>query len=587
MNRVLCIAVVFVCSFAFSQDPCTVSVAADGKVTSPTACDLAGIQPNQTPPTPSAATTDGPAELPRIYIKSSLADTPSPGAQINVKAGSDLNAAYLAAKCGDILLVAPGASWNSPNFPTKGCDDAHWVRVRADIADSSLPPEGTRITPQYAPVMAQFTLVGNQTIKVADRVRLGPGINIIQVPGHGITYNFMTVVNKVVLDRVWFQGSPTDEANHGLSLNGANYIAVVDSYFTNFHCNAPGSCSDAQAIHGGGGNHQDGPFKISNNFIEASGEGILFGGGPATTTPADIEVTRNHFFKPKTWNPSDPTFDGLMRTTKNHFELKNAQRVLFEGNVLENNWGGFSQAGFAILLTPKNQVSGTTNQCPSCVVRDVTIRYSRVMNTGGLFQIANATGSGGLPATEGSHYSIHDVLAEDVPGANCYKCGNYPIQITSMLNAPNFILHDVAINHITLSTSNMAWGGGMMTLGGTPMPNISITNSIIDAGAYGPWDAGLGTSGCAYGQASPKAKFDKCFIPYSFAGNVIARGMTIQQGKVWPSGNLFPTNISAVGFVSAIDFHLSSTSLYKGKATDGKDPGADVDAVMKAIAGVQ
>ena len=33
---------------------------------------------------------------------------------------------------------------------------------------------------------------------------------------------------------------------------------------------------------------------------------------------------------------------------KNLFELKNAQRVLFEGNILENSWGGFSQRGFAI-----------------------------------------------------------------------------------------------------------------------------------------------------------------------------------------------------------------------------------------------
>ena len=67
---------------------------------------------------------------------------------------------------------------------------------------------------------------------------------------------------------------------------------------------------------------------------------------------------------------------------KNHFELKNAQRLLFEGNIAENTWGGFSQVGYSLLLTPKNQTSGTKNVCPMCLVTDVTIRYSKVSHAG-------------------------------------------------------------------------------------------------------------------------------------------------------------------------------------------------------------
>ena len=40
-----------------------------------------------------------------------------------------------------------------------------------------------------------------------------------------------------------------------------------------------------------------GPFKIVNNFLEASGENILLGGGAATVTPADIEIRHNHMFR--------------------------------------------------------------------------------------------------------------------------------------------------------------------------------------------------------------------------------------------------------------------------------------------------
>jgi hypothetical protein len=41
-----------------------------------------------------------------------------------------------------------------------------------------------------------------------------------------------------------------------------------------------------------------------------------------------------------------------------------------------------------------------------------------------------------------------------------------------------------------------------------------------------------------------------------------------------------------VGFVnlSGGDYHLAASSFYNNKATDGKDPGADIDAVIGATA---
>ena len=51
--------------------------------------------------------------------------------------------------------------------------------------------------------------------------------------------------------------------------------------------------------------------------------------------------------KPAAWRAS-------AWTVKNLFELKNAQRVLVDGNVLERNWPQ-AQNGYSILLTPRNQ----------------------------------------------------------------------------------------------------------------------------------------------------------------------------------------------------------------------------------------
>jgi len=163
----------------------------------------------------------------------------------------------------------------------------------------------------------------------------------------------------------------------------------VDSYFNDFHCIADtGSCTDAHAIAGGNTETQDGPYLIQNNFLEASGEGVLFGGGPATKNPADIEIIGNHFWKPWQWMPGNTPFvggpDGKPFIVKNHFELKNAVRVLFEANLLENVWGGFTQAGHAIVMSPSNQHSKSgANVCPLCQVTDVTMRYNQISHAGG------------------------------------------------------------------------------------------------------------------------------------------------------------------------------------------------------------
>jgi hypothetical protein len=32
----------------------------------------------------------------------------------------------------------------------------------------------------------------------------------------------------------------------------------------------------------------------------------MFGGGASKDTSGDIEIRRNHFYKPRSWNPADP-----------------------------------------------------------------------------------------------------------------------------------------------------------------------------------------------------------------------------------------------------------------------------------------
>jgi hypothetical protein len=211
----------------------------------------------------------------------------------------------------------------------------------------------------------------------ANHYRLGPGLELTRPVGTGIAYGMIskqaTPADHIIVDRDWIHGTAKDDTVRGVFLSGIVYAAVVDSYINDFHCtSAIGACIDSQAISGGTGMLPQGTWKIENNFLEAGAETILFGGAGGTTVPTDITVRRNHMYKPLTWMPGQSGFVGGVNTdptkcagwnepgycpfvVKNLFELKNAQRLLLEGNILENVWAGFTQYGTAIPFQALNQ----------------------------------------------------------------------------------------------------------------------------------------------------------------------------------------------------------------------------------------
>ncbi len=133
-------------------------------------------------------------------------------------------------------------------------------------------------------VLAKLTMIASGVGPVvfatgANHYRL-LGLEITRAVGSGFVSSLASVktggtANNLILDRVWLHGTSQDETNKGLTLIGSSYVSVVDSFFTDLHCIAiSGSCTDASAISGGSGDPV-GPFKIVDNFLEASGENIL------------------------------------------------------------------------------------------------------------------------------------------------------------------------------------------------------------------------------------------------------------------------------------------------------------------------
>ena len=73
------------------------------------------------------------------------------------------------------------------------------------------------------------------------------------------------------------------------------------------------------------------------------------------------------------------------------------------------------------------------------------------------------------------------------------------------------------------------------------------------------------------------------FPGYVFARNAIAGG----AASSYPSNNFFPSSLVSVGFVDLAggNYRLVSTSPYRNAGTDGRDLGADIDAVEAATGG--
>jgi hypothetical protein len=504
----------------------------------------------------------------------------------------------------------------------KNCDDAHWIVIRTGAANGLLPSEGKRVTPCYAGIASltgrpayncnnpQNVMARLENDTTADGPLIfQPGANHYRLIGLEITrkagtHNSPALVSvlgqeaadHIVVDRCWLHGTTRDDTKVGVSLNGTSNVAVVDSYFSDFHCSQNGMCTDAHAVGGGVGTHQDGPFKISNNFLEASGEAVLFGGGAATLTPADIEIRGNHFFKPWQWMPGSPGLvkgmNGGLFVTKNHLELKNATRVLIEANVMENNWGGFTQAGYAVLLSPKNQhTRHHGNVCPRCQVTDVTIRYTRISHAGsGIQMITSISGDGGNggPALAGERWSIHDVVLDDI--SKKYAGGGNLFMIAN--GWPRNPVNTITINHVTGfpdSDAHLVMLGNSMH--DPSMYGFNFTNNMIATGMYPVWSSGGGRSSCAY-HGTPAQKIKRCFTTYSFTNNALIGTPDAFPPSSWPAGNFFPTDTKAAGFVAYDngvdgDYQLQSNSRYKNAGTDGKDLGADIVGLNSALDGVE
>jgi len=507
--------------------------------------------PTATVPVTTSPTSGTVAELPRVLVDTRMV-APT-GRTITVAAGANLQSAINSAKGGDVLLLAAGATFvGNFTLPVRG--DAGWVTIRSSTPDASLPAAGVRVKTSNASLMPKILSPNS-----APAIQTAPGtqgwrlvaLEVSAAPGVALNYGLIgfgdgstaqktvaSIPSRLILDRSYVHGNSTLSLRRCVGLNSAT-SAVIDSYLGECHDRD----NDSQAIWGWNG---PGPFKIENNHLEAGHEIVGFGGPTpsiANLVPSDIEIRHNYITRPMAWR-------GVWNA-KNLFEMKSGQRVLFENNILENNWVS-AQNGFAIVL----QTLTDDNLGSWVHVGDVTIRNNIIRNTAGGINLAARVAYGSTPMLPTSPTSRITITNNTLDVATDNSLGDNGIGI-QLLND----LHDVSLQHNTVSARSM-----MFLLDGTnAQVGLTLLNNVFGKVNYQILgnSAGEGTSALAK------------FAPgYKVAGNVF----TASSASAYPTGNFFPT--SPITGVSNL-----SGSGYQG--TDGVAPGANTGAILTATANVR
>jgi hypothetical protein len=583
---------------------------------------------------------------------------------------TDVQAAIDAAAFGDTILLRAGETYTG-HYMLRAKSGTGTIVIRSDAADANLPGAGERLVPSGRP--------GGTTPKTLLARMIGRGgayksLALIRTePGaHGYVFRFIdfdgvahvgyetliqigtdttaTPPYDITFDRVYVHGDRYKGQKRGISLNGKR-LSVLNSYISDIKAvNA-----DSQAINSYNG---AGPFTIENNYLEAAGENVLFGGGdPAITNlvPSDIVLRRNHLFKPLAWRNAilatpggvravaggsgslaagahyfrivaamttgtatavsaasaevsasvsaggaitvswsgvsgankyrvyrgtaagkqtvylettatsfaykgtseitgAPPTSGTKWVVKNTFELKNAQRVTLEGNLLENCWAA-GQSGYAIVLTPRN-----SGAAPWTRVQDVTFTNNIVRHVGGAVNIAGYDDSDPTLRTE--RITFRNNLFEDVNTALASSAKALLVGdgAATLVFDRNTIIHN--------NTS-------VLYAYGEAMPGLVYTNNISQHHKYGIMGGGSSTGNPTLARYFPGAVV-QC--------NVLAGG----SAALYPVPNAFPSvtdwNASFVDPANG-DYRLKTGSPVALAGCGGVTPGADIAAITLASGG--
>ena len=353
------------------------------------------------------------------------------------------------------------------------------------------------------------------------------------------------IPHDIVVDRVYIHGEPGKGSKRGIALNSAA-TTVANSYISEIKVVG----QDSQAIAGWNG---PGPFTITNNYLEAAGENLMFGGadpGIPGLVPSDITIDGNYFSKQVSWRSEN-------WSVKNLLELKNARRVTIARNTFEYNWQG-GQSGYAIVFTVRNQ----DGNCPWCQVANVMFEQNVVRHSAAGIVILGYDNI--HPSQQTQAIVVRNNLFHDIDSKN-WGGNGYFLLLTGGAR-------DITVDHNTIIQDHAS---GLVTMDGAQVLGFVFTNNVAKHNSYGIIGTARGMGNEAIAAFLPGSEITRNII----AGAAAAR---------YPAGNSFPSTAQfETQFVSYAggDYRLIAGSPWRNAGTDGLDLGAPLDGLSEGGGG--
>ena len=470
---------------------------------------------------------------------------------VSVTSTGDLQPALDAAEPGDTIELLAGVAF-SGNFrlPAKANDRTEFITVRSSAVDRL--PAGIRVTPLSADRMPRLVTMNSEpALVVAQGSHHWRVIGLELTTGRGVyAYDIIRVGDvdatsataqprEIELDRIYVHAHAEKGSKRGVFFN-SNAVKLTNSYISDFKS----EFQDAMAVAVCNG---PGPYEISNNYLEGAGYSIIFGGcenGIVGVVPSDITFTRNHLFKPLSWQREKWVI-------KNIFEVKMGRRIRIEGNVFENNWTS-GQSGFGILFTVRANGVNAEGK-PFSLIEDVTFANNKVINSS---HGINILGQDDYVqnAGQGRRLTFRNNLFMRVPG-----------RLFQVLQNPQ----DIVIEKNTALSQDSIIVSENVTTG------FVMRDNLFALGTYGIFGSGLGSGNNA--------------LKTNFPGAIVTFNGFLGEGEAWhPTGNTYLKKVEDARFVNlaANNFRLQTNSPFRGKGRNGADPGVDMDVLEAATLNV-